>query len=556
MLHECGLMPTDLYGENKKGGVNIMKIEKAIEMALSNIARHGDTDVFPFPFERHIFFDNPKESKEILLDIHKNFNNFLAQQTPSTLETLTQVGYTGFRWATQIEPFWNAYYLALVISIAEKIENVRPTIEEGSVFSYRYQWDEDKATLFRDSTWNDFRKRGIGLSKNFEYVVVTDIADFYSRIYHHRVDNALQRLDNVGGTPKRIMGLLGTFSENVSYGLPVGGPASRILSELALVSTDTQLSRRGFKFCRYADDYCIFCKDKSEAYKVLVILSEKLHNEGLTLQKKKTKIITTEEYRETFNLLDPAEATNILASEEQKLLNISLRYDPYSETADEDYEALKNAVKGVDILGILGREVLKTTIDSTVAKQAIKAIHVLDTDSKLGAVTTLLDKDNLVVLSPVFVTVMRAIRGLYAEMPEHGKKYIDNSLKDLYDSKSHLLSVELNVSYFIQALSERKDLRKEEMLIEIFESTTKPFIKRLIILIMASWECHYWLTDIKRQYGGFTEWEKRALIIASYKLGDEGKHWRDYVKDNWNSRENLVRDWYAKRVQTKGSFPL
>lgn len=530
-----------------------MKIEEAIERALKNIAKHGDTDIFPFPFETHIFLDNPKECKAILLDIHSNFDKYLAQQTPSNLETLTQVGYTGFRWATQIEPFWNAYYLALVISIAEQIESVRPPFGEESVFSYRYQWDEDSAKLFRDSAWGDYRKRGMALSQEFEYVVVTDIADFYPRIYHHRVENALQRLPQAGDAPKRIMDLLGTFSDNVSYGIPVGGPASRMLAELALVSTDTQLSRRGIKFCRYADDYCIFCNDKSEAYKVLVTLSEKLHNEGLVLQKKKTKIITTEEYREVNNLLDPAEKTNPLASEEQKLLNISLRYDPYSETADEDYETLKSAVKDVDILGILGREVSKTAIDTTVSKQAIKAIYALDNDAKFGAITTLLDKNNLVVLSPVYVTVMRAVRGLYSDLPDGGKDFVDKVLIDLYESKSHLLSVELNVSYFVQALSIRRTMEKEELLIEIFDNLATPLIRRLIILIMASWDCHYWLTDIKKKYGGFTEWEKRALIIASYKLGDEGRHWRDYVKDTWNSRETLVRDWYAKRFQTNKS---
>lgn len=531
-----------------------MKIEQAIEKAIKNIAVHGDTDVFPFPFERHIFFDKPKECKQILLDIHKNFEKFLAQQTPSTSETLTQVGYTGFRWATQIEPFWNAYYLALLISIAKKIEDIRLPTSDKAVFSYRYFWDDENAKLFQDSTWNDYRKRGVELSNEFEYVVVTDIADFYPRIYHHRIENALIRLENVSDTPKRIMSLLKSFAGNVSYGLPVGGPASRILAELALVSTDTLLSRRRINFCRYADDYAIFCKDKSEAYKMLVFLSEKLHNEGLALQKKKTKILTTSEYREIYSLLDPADSH--LATEEQKLLNISLRYDPYSETADEDYETLKTAIGEVDILGILGREVLKTTIDPVVSKQAIKAIGVLNEEAKLGAITTLLDKDNLVVLSPVFVTVMRAVKGLYKDIPESGQNFIDDALIKLYDSKSHLLSVDLNISYFIQALSVRNTELKEQILIDIFENTTKPFIKRQIILIMADWGCAYWLTDIQKQYGSFGEWERRALILSSYKLGDEGSHWRDHTKVSWNTRELLVRDWFATRFQTIKSLPI
>ncbi|QPJ64191.1 MAG: RNA-directed DNA polymerase [Candidatus Nitrohelix vancouverensis] len=533
-----------------------MEIEKAIELALKNVAKHGDTDIFPIPFETHVFFDNPMECKKLLLNMHAKFDSYIAQTPPATLETLTQVGYTGFRWATQIEPFWNVYYLALVISIADKIEEERIPLDEETVFSYRYEWDDANAKLFKPSTWQDYKKKGIELSDNYQFVVVTDIADFYPRIYHHRIENALKRLSSVGEIPKRIMDLLSSFSKNVSYGLPVGGPASRILAELALVTTDLQLKRRNITFCRYADDYSIFCANKSDAYKLIVLLSEKLHNEGLSLQKKKTKIITTDEFRETAQLLDPADKTDPLAEEEQKLLNISLRYDPYSDTADEDYEALKSAVKDVDIIGILGREVSKTTIDSTVTKQAINAIYALEPQEKYGALCTLLKDDNLFVLSPVFVLVMRAIRGVYDDIPEDGKDFIDQQLALLYESKSHLLGVDLNISYFIQALSRRRSLPKEEILIDIFDQTTKSLIKRQVIMVMASWDCHYWLTDIKGHYGGYTVWEKRALIIASYSLGDEGKHWRTHIKETWSEMDILIRGWYSKRLQNAKKFPI
>ena len=145
-----------------------MHIEEAIGIALKNVASHGDTDVFPFPFETHVFYDYPDECKKILLDIHANFEGYMAQSPPSTLETLTQVGYTGFRWATQIEPFWNVYYLALVISIADKVEASREPIEKKSVYSYRYLWDEEGAKLFRSSTWRDYKKRGLELSENHQ----------------------------------------------------------------------------------------------------------------------------------------------------------------------------------------------------------------------------------------------------------------------------------------------------------------------------------------------------------------------------------------------------
>ncbi|MEY2343072.1 RNA-directed DNA polymerase [Acidithiobacillus sp. IBUN Pt1247-S3] len=414
----------------------------------------------------------------------------------------------------------------------------------------------DEAKLFSASSWKDYRQRSFELSSEYKYVVVTDIADFYPRVYHHRLENALNRLPSAGDIPKRIMTLLGSFSKNVSYGLPVGGPASRILSELCLDSTDRVLLRSKVKFCRYVDDYSIFCKDKTEAYRVLVLLSESLFNEGLVLQKNKTNILTSDEFRSSAKLLDPKDTNDPLASDEQKLLNITLRYDPYSETAEDDYEALKAAMIDIDIIGILGREVVKTSIDSTVTKQAIKAIQALKQHEQYEAIRTLLNENNLEVLSPVFVTVMRAVRGVYENLSDIGKKFVDSKLIGIYESDSHLLSVDLNMSFYLQALAQNQSARKEEILLEVYERKTNPLIKRLIIIAMSNWNCHYWLTDLKRKYAGLSEWEKRYFIGSSYVLGDEGKYWRSHMRDTWSPMDELTRCWFSERMQRERWLPL
>ena len=534
-----------------------MEITEAIRLALKNVAKHGDTDIFPFPFENNLFFDCPNESRDLLLDLHRNFEAYLATYPPFTLETLTQVGYTGFRWATQIEPFWNAYYLALVISIADQIEAVRIPENEQVVFSYRFGWNEDAAKLFRDVTWTHYRRKAIELSRNAKFVVLTDISNFYNRIYHHRIEVALSRLPNPGDHPSRIMALLKRFSKNVSYGLPIGGPASRILSELALDSVDRHLFRRNIPFCRYADDFSLFCSTKSEAYKTLVFLSQKLFNEGLVLQKNKTRILTAEEFRETSAFLDPKENGTDLgeATDEQKLLHISIRYDPYSPHAEEDYENLKVAVRQVDIVGILGREVAKAAIDPTVTKQAINAIRALDPFARDGAIRTILNETNLEVLLPVFAMVMRAVRGVYDTLEPVTKDFVDESLIKIYESGSHLLSVELNLSYFIQALSIADSKRKEEILVELYDRGHGPLLRRQIILTLARWKAFYWLNDLKNNYAGLGEWEKRGFIAASYALGEEGKHWRTYAKRTWSPMDKLVRDWVSKKFQESGVVP-
>ena len=244
------------------------------------------------------------------------------------------------------------------------------------------------------------------------------------------------------------------------------------------------------------------------------------------------------------------------ATEEQKLLNISLRFDPYSPTAEEDYEALKAAVGEVDIIGILGREVAKTAIDPTVSKQAINAIKALSPALQGGAVRTILDPKNLSVLSPVFVTILRLVRSVYSTLLDEDKEFVDDTLMQLHDQESPLLSVELNLSYFIQVLGQRRSGPKEELLVSLFEKHQKSLIRRLILLILADWECHYWLSALKRQYPGFSVWEKRAFILASYVLGDEGDHWRRHAKKSWTPMDHLVRDWFSARYPANKRMPI
>lgn len=530
-----------------------MSFDTAIDRALHNIAKFGDTDVFPIPFERNVFFHKHAESKEIIHSIHRSLDEWLANHSATSHECLAQVGYTGFRWASHIEPFWNAYYLALALNVAEKIEETR--LDEDIVFSYRFEWSDEEHKIFKDSTWMDYRRKSIEHAKESEFVVVADIADFYPRIYHHRVKNALLRVTNCD-TPSRMEKLLTAFSKNVSYGLPVGGPASRILAELALCGTDRLLVGEGIKFCRYADDYTIFCQSEQEAYSQLITLSQKLFLEGLVLQKKKTRILKAGEYLDINKQLDPAREDDEEPSDESRLLAISVRYDPYSPTAEEDYEALAAAVREVDVIGILSREIAKTAIDTTIAKQAVRAIKAMDASFYDGAIRTMLDKENVATLAPIFVSVMRTVRSVYDDLEEETKDFADTALVELFNEDFYVLKIDVNLCYYIQVLSKRHSVEKEEILTRVFSTTTVPLIKRLIFVAMTNWHCDHWLSDKKNNYATMGVWERRAMIASSYVLRDEGKHWRDFAKGGWNEIETLIRDWAADKNQANEALPL
>jgi Reverse transcriptase (RNA-dependent DNA polymerase) len=530
-----------------------MQFAHAAERALKNIIHYGDTDIFPFPFERLVFEDKLAECKDILLSIHKDFDTTISKRPPLTISKLNQVGYYGFRSATQIEPFWNAYYLACVIGIADLIEAARIPPNENTIFSYRYNWQKDKSALFLDSNWNAYRQVCLANAKKFQYVIQTDISDFYSRINHHKLDNELRRVAKGNVLIKRIMTLLEIFSNGYSYGVPVGGPASRILSELALNHIDKHLKSRGITFCRYSDDFTIFCQSESEAYNYLVLLAEKLSNEGLTLQKQKTKIISGKEFAEIHAFLDPLSEEN--ADDSQKLLNISIRYDPYSSTAVEDYENLKDEINKIDIVNILSKEVNKTRIDQTVTKHAVNAIKLLTPELQLEAVRILLDMQNLLSLAPVFTTIMRTFRSVYNDLSSSGRNLVDLTLLNLLDQDSHLARIELNLNYIVQVLSITKSASKETALIKLFESRDDHLLRRQIIVTLGNWHSDYWLADIRKHFNSFSSWERRSFIYASYFLDDEGKHWRDKAKKTFDEIESLIQQWSSERF-SQGNLVL
>ena len=233
-------------------------MENHFRRALHNIAVHGDTDVFPYPLENSIFHDAPNDALALLMKIHSNFDHYLATEPPFNENQLSPVGYTGFRWVTQLDPIWNAYFLGLIISIGSEIEAARIPIAEQSVFSYRFVEGETEKLFNPDVGWRAFHQRSLELAETHQSVVVCDISDFYQRVRHHRLDNALKKIGNQTDIPHRIDKFLGNFTGKYSHGLPVGGPASRLLSELVLNQTDSLLKSNGIKFCRFVDDYHLF----------------------------------------------------------------------------------------------------------------------------------------------------------------------------------------------------------------------------------------------------------------------------------------------------------
>lgn len=319
-----------------------MQYQDAIALAIDNVIHFGDTDIFPNSIENIIFEDNRDEMIEHFkaLDAKlvdkKALQEYLATNSIANFSTACPVGFTGYRWATLIDPYWNVYFLSKVIQVAGIIEGKR--LNTDYIYSYRFNPDPKKGTLFsKDVNWKKFQLDSMQLceDENIKYVISCDIADFYPRIYHHRLENELERLSgtdsNLQNTVMKITTLMQKFSDTKSYGLPVGGPASRILAELALNAIDKLLFQKRVKFKRFVDDYLLFCSSKEEAHSILTDLNIKLiENEGLTLQKNKSVIMSKEEFTNITKVKISGVTEDEGSTQKAKFLNLPIRYDPYS----------------------------------------------------------------------------------------------------------------------------------------------------------------------------------------------------------------------------------
>lgn len=527
-----------------------MAIDQSFALAVKNVAAFGDTDIFPFPIENRVFEDDPEKVVEQLKAIHEDFDEHWRRFAPVNHGALSPVGYTGFRWATQIDPLWNAYLLSLVIELGAEIEKAR--VGSQAVHSYRFSPNLSTGSLFDPNFgWRSFQARSNELAKTHSWVLVCDIADFYSRIYHHRLENALLQLS--AGGHERIMRMLQRFSNNASYGLPVGGPAARILAELLLNRTDRLLASDGISFCRFADDYHVFANSEEDAYRALVYISEKLLvNEGLSLQKMKTRVMSSREFLASSEMEDEdAEQSDSVA-----LLRLSLQFDPYSPTASADYEQLRKEIDKFDINGLLTKELRKSRIHGPTTRKLVQAIKFLPPAQKRDAALSMVR--SIETLAPVFGAVMIAIREAFSEFDEPTQAEIVQTLGLLIKSSSYLAKIDLNVAYALRVIALKRTEELEAILAQLYRSTNSELVRRDVLLVLAKWQASYWISDRKSYFHSMGAWERRAFIVSSYLLGDEGKHWRSHAKAEFSPFEVLTRDWASRRVAGRsfGELPL
>jgi hypothetical protein len=310
----------------------MLKLSKTLlHRGFSAVVHHGYGSFFPEPPELAIVKANwtqlKSELADVDLDTYEGYSPIWAFAPKSRLNV---------RRVCLLHPVDFILYTSLVLGLREGISKVR--LPSNRVFSYRTENTPPNRLYSETFSWKDFRQTAISKVKNSfasGFIGITDIADFYPRIYQHRLINALQVTAGPAekGYIRALEKMLFRFSEGTSYGIPVGPPASRLLGEAVLVDVDSSLISFGIDFIRYVDDFVLFANDAKDAEFSIRVLGETLfQNHGLTLQTAKTKVLSASEYLEKHLTLHSEKE-----AKRRELLDV-FGGNPYEITAYEDLE--------------------------------------------------------------------------------------------------------------------------------------------------------------------------------------------------------------------------
>lgn len=427
-------------------------------------------------------------------------------------------------------------YTALVMIAKNDIEQNRVSKKSKRVYSYRVDQKNPKVLYEIKNSHENYRQQLEQKSDapNAKYVAIADIADFYPRIYQHRLENVIetiatsQRVRDVARVLVRK--LIANLMGRNSYGIPVGPYASRVLAEALLIDVDSTLQSNGGNFVRWVDDYTIFCSTEYEAQSVLFRLGEWLYtNHGLTLQTAKTKILPIVRFRQEVllkhdgALTDRDYAVNLLR-------DFRFGYEDAAddeEPTEQEVQTILEFLHGIDLEAMLETSLSDTTLVDyeAVVYVLTKIPRIPGMDEGLKRQVLDLVIDNAELLYPAAEQIAKYVLSFDDLSVRERSRIAKKLLKPLKSKRNP--PPPYYAMWVLYIFSSSSDWNHAEEIFKLYVESSSEIIKRLAALVVFTSGTRAHALAIKDDYNNASPLLRMAILYASKKLGvDERKHWK------------------------------
>ena len=509
----------------------------SLDWALQHALRYGDTDLFPKPFEYEAIqydWDNVRDyltSQDVTRWHVRPHRSLLAPKAKF-----------GFRIVTQLDPLDFLVLAATVRELAADLEARRVSTSRNIVFSYRVAPAADGRLFDPTIRYSDFlitARDLVHADPTVTHIALTDIADFYPRIYHHRLEGALAVATGKSSHVVTVRKLLSGWNGTETFGIPVGSAPTRLLAEVAIADVDEALLAAGVRFVRYNDDYRMLATSYSEAYRHLAFLAETLYrNHGLTLQEQKTHVVTVEAFLEQY-VSTPAqrELASLRSRFEAIVEGLGLE-KPYDTI---DYDELKPdqqaLVDSLNLVELFQEELASGSPELPIIRFVIRRMAQLGDDSILNDLLA-----HLEVFHPLFPEIIKYLTALTA-LTASTRAIIGGRILDLVED-SIVSQLPYHRMWALELFTRSTDWNQADRFFNLLATIPDLSGRRKLILAMGRASQRHWFQSQWRNLFDESAWPRRALIAAASCMpADARRHWYRSIEDRLDVLETAVMRW-------------
>jgi len=312
-----------------------------------------------------------------------------------------------------------------------------------------------------------------------------------------------------------------------------------LLAELVLDDVDRGLVDEGTRFCRYVDDYRIFCETEVDAHEKLALLASILYeNHALTLQQHKTLILPMKLFQERFLGSEKARELESLTSKLRELLNEIGVSEVYEQVDYDDLdEDQQRRIDELNLVEILREQIKLDEIDIPLTRFVLRRLSQFNDEEGLELVLKNIDR-----LYPVFTDVIRYIQDLKALTASQRQRVGKHMLAFL--EKSLVGHLDFHRLWIFNTFTKDQEWDNEDTFASLYHRYPDSFSRRELILALGRAHRTSWFKTKKREVDTFEPWQKRAFIAAASCLpGDEFRHWYNTIMQHLDPLERAIGSW-------------